>query len=179
MTMNSIRIVPCGLKHQALLSAIGRETFYETFSPFHPESDMKMYLDTTYTPEKIRQNIHDPEVRYYAAYTEEGDAGYIKLISGNRPEGPAGRVLEIEKIYVRRKFQGRKIGSALMEEAVKTAIEKGCDYIFLGVWQENKEAIAFYQRWGFEIYATRTFQLGKRVCEDYLMMLRIPESSKH
>jgi hypothetical protein len=41
----------------------------------------------------------------------------------------------------------------------------------LGVWQENERALAFYKKFGFEIFTTRTFMLGKRQCDDFLLKL--------
>lgn len=177
--MNFIRIIPCGLKHQAVLAALGRDTFHETFSMHHPAEDMQKYIDIAYSGEKIKSNLLQSEVSYFVAYTEDGDAGYIKLISGNRPGAPSQLAIEIEKIYVRKKYQGHHIGSALMEEALKFAKNKQVNHLFLGVWQENKEAISFYKKWGFEIYGTRTFQLGKQLCDDYMMSLAIPDSISH
>jgi ribosomal protein S18 acetylase RimI-like enzyme len=45
--------------------------------------------------------------------------------------------------------------------------------LFLGVWKENERAVNFYRKTGFEVFDTRLFQLGSRMCEDYMMKLDI------
>ena len=41
--------------------------------------------------------------------------------------------------------------------------------LWLGVWQENPRAIAFYQRSGFNIVAEQTFMLGSDRQMDFVM----------
>jgi ribosomal protein S18 acetylase RimI-like enzyme len=41
--------------------------------------------------------------------------------------------------------------------------------MWLSVWQKNPRAIAFYQKWGFEIAGTATFTIGSDVQTDWIM----------
>lgn len=173
MTGTSIKIIPAGWKHYALLAEIGGSTFYETFADDNTEEDMKSYIAKTYSKEKLLENIKNPSIKYFVAYDDAGDVGYIKLIHDARIDGLSGKVMELEKIYVRKDAIGTKIGSALMEQAIQYAKENAYNYLFLGVWQDNERAIAFYQKYGFKTFATRKFTLGKRVCDDYLMALEL------
>ena len=49
--------------------------------------------------------------------------------------------LEIERIYVRRKFQGQGFGAYLMENASQIALQRKKCYIWLGVWGKNDKAL--------------------------------------
>jgi len=49
--------------------------------------------------------------------------------------------LEIERIYVRRKFQGQGFGTYLMENAIQIALQRKKSYIWLGVWEKNDKAL--------------------------------------
>jgi ribosomal protein S18 acetylase RimI-like enzyme len=60
-----------------------------------------------------------------------------------------------------------------MEHALEFALENECDTMFLGVWEENHRAVAFYKKYGFEVFATRTFKLGSNLCDDFLMRLSL------
>ena len=95
--------------------------------------------------------------------------GYIKLLENAKADGLNGKVMELEKIYVRKEAHGSKIASLLMQQAIDLAKEKGYDYLFLGVWQDNERALSFYKKFGFEIFNTRQFKLGERICDDYLL----------
>ena len=55
--------------------------------------------------------------------------------------------------------------TACLEEAGK----RGCDVIWLDVWEENPRAIAFYRKWGFEKAGEQGFQLGDDLQTDWIM----------
>ncbi|MDP1727431.1 MAG: GNAT family N-acetyltransferase [Bacteroidota bacterium] len=173
MNATTVKIIPAAWKHYALLAELGSTTFYETFAEDNSEADMRYYISKTYSKEKMLENIRNPAIKYFVAYGENNDLGYIKLIHDANIDGLSGRVMELEKIYVRKDAIGTKIGSALMEQAINYAKENGYNYLFLGVWQDNERAISFYQKYGFKTFATRKFTLGKRVCDDYLMALEL------
>src|SRR6185295_10092548 len=106
------------------------------------------------------------------AYAEDELAGYAKLRNDRIPKGLEGkRSLEMERIYVLRKFQDKKAGKALMNESIRIALSGGYECLWLGVNQENFKAIDFYKRYGFEVFGTKQFILGTAVDEDYLFKL--------
>ncbi|MDB7985511.1 GNAT family N-acetyltransferase [Faecalicoccus pleomorphus] len=49
--------------------------------------------------------------------------------------------LEIERIYVRRKFQGQGFGTYLMGNAIQIALQRKKRYIWLGVWEKKDKAL--------------------------------------
>ncbi|MBC7383748.1 MAG: GNAT family N-acetyltransferase [Bacteroidia bacterium] len=169
----SIKIIEAGWKHYALLAELGTATFKETFSDDNSEEDMNAYLSKTYSKEMMLENIKNNAVKYFIAYSETGDTGYIKLLHNANSQNLAGRVIELEKIYVRKYKIGSKTGAALMEKAIEYAKMNGYNYLFLGVWQDNERAISFYENFGFKTFNTRQFKLGNRVCDDYLMALEL------
>jgi ribosomal protein S18 acetylase RimI-like enzyme len=48
-------------------------------------------------------------------------------------------------------------------------MQRGCDTIWLDVWERNLRARAFYQKWGFIEVGTQLFQLGDDLQNDLLM----------
>ena len=167
--ISSIKLVQCQWKHHALLAEIGGSTFYETFRADNTEEDMQAYIAKTYNLKQVIANLNEPNIHYYVAYGLNQNLGYIKLIENIKAEGLSGKVMELEKIYVRKEAHGSLVASVLMQQAIDLAKEKGNDYLFLGVWQENERALAFYKKFGFDIFNTRTFKLGERICEDFLL----------
>ena len=77
-------------------------------------------------------------------------SGYIKL---NEYKAQTDiydpRSLEIERIYVTKEFQGKGLGSALMNKAIDIAVTRKKSYVWLGVWERNHKAILFYKKKGF------------------------------
>jgi ribosomal protein S18 acetylase RimI-like enzyme len=81
--------------------------------------------------------------------------------------------LEIERIYVLEKFQGRRVGQMLFQKAVEIAKLNQKDYIWLGVWEKNEKAIQFYLKNGFEVFDKHIFKLGVDLQTDLLMRLKL------
>ncbi|MDZ4668407.1 MAG: GNAT family N-acetyltransferase [bacterium] len=169
----AFNILACNWKHYALLADIGAVTFYETFSPHNEKADMVAYIEKTYNLKQVEDNLKEAHIHYFVCYNEKQDVGYIKLIENVVVDELSGHIMELEKIYVRQFAHGTKAASLLMQEAIDLARTNGANYLYLGVWQENERALAFYKKFGFEVFSTRSFQLGKRLCEDYLLKLDI------
>lgn len=168
-----MKIITCKWKHHAALAELGASTFYETFRPHNSEEDMQAYLANTYTPALVQANLKKNGVHYFLGYDNLGDHGYIKLIENPEGINLEGKIMELEKIYVRSSAQGAGLAKLLMEQAISLSKQLGFNYLYLGVWQENTRALAFYKKFGFKIFDTRKFQLGSRWCEDYLLSLKL------
>jgi ribosomal protein S18 acetylase RimI-like enzyme len=81
-------------------------------------------------------------------------------------QGPA---IEIVRLYAEQSAIGKGVGSALMRSVVDLGREKGKKWIWLGVWEHNHRAIAFYTKWGFEKFGDHPFILGSDTQTDWWM----------
>ncbi|MCU0442000.1 MAG: GNAT family N-acetyltransferase [Bacteroidia bacterium] len=153
----------------ALLATLGAQTFYDTFHMHHTKADMDMYLQQAYNEAYIAENLANPMVYYAIAYQGEEAVGYTKLKLASSHPMLSGKQVELEKIYVLQTALGSGAGKILMDHIIEIAKQQQCTWMFLGVWEENKRAVAFYQKYGFELFTTRTFQLGTNLCDDFLM----------
>jgi ribosomal protein S18 acetylase RimI-like enzyme len=77
--------------------------------------------------------------------------------------------LEIERLYMHRDFQGLGLGSALMQKALDVARARGKKYVWLGVWEGNNKARAFYHKHGFYPFGSHPFVMGDDRQTDLLM----------
>lgn len=154
---------------------IGRTTFYETWKSVNTEEDLQEYMSKSFDPEKIRSELNDTAVNIFLlVYADQELAGYAKLRNDRTFHQLAGRhSLEMERIYVLKKYHDQKAGKALMDESISIARAGNYVVLWLGVNQENIRAIDFYKRYGFEIFGTKKFVLGKAVDEDFLMKLEL------
>jgi ribosomal protein S18 acetylase RimI-like enzyme len=134
------------------------------------EEDMRKYLDENVSTEKIRTELNNPESSFFIAWQGETPAGYIKLNTGNAQTVMQDeRALEIERIYVKAEYQGKKLGQMLYEKALEIAQTEKKPYIWLGVWEENPRAINFYKRNGFVTFDKHIFMLGNDEQTDIMM----------
>jgi len=154
------------------LQEIGRATFYETFSPFNTEENIKEYLCHSFATEKLKKELSDANSGFYFAYNGKTLTGYLKVNWGSsQTEIKDANALEIERIYVLKEYQGRKVGQHLYEKAIEIAGERGVDFVWLGVWERNHKALRFYLKNGFTEFDRHVFRLGKESQTDLMMKL--------
>ena len=156
------------------LQKLSVKTFRETFEEVNTEEDMQKYLDENLSEEKLKSELENPNSEFYFAENDNQILGYLKLNFGNaQTENQGNETLEIERIYVLKEFFPLKIGQVLFEKSLEIAKEKKLKFIWLGVWEENKRAIRFYEKNGFKIFGKHDFVLGNDVQTDLMMKLYI------
>lgn len=77
--------------------------------------------------------------------------------------------LEIERIYIKSKFQKHGLGKYLLNKVMEIAMERDKKIIWLGVWEKNENAIAFYKKMGFVQTGAHSFNMGDEVQIDFIM----------
>ena len=162
-----------GMDDVPLLQALGVETFTETFADYNSAENMKRYLDKSFSKEQMEKEILDPAGEFLLLMDRSITAGYARIKEGTLPGQPTLRAMEIERIYARREYVGKKAGSTLMEACLDRARRKGYHTVWLGVWERNARAIHFYERWGFERFGEHVFWLGDDAQTDWLMKRNI------
>lgn len=167
LTVNIKRITTADI---CLLQEIGRQTFTETFAAVNTEENMASYLDENFSPERLTAELNNENSEFYFAVLENEVIGYLKLNFGDaQNELKNSNALEIQRIYIKQAFQGKKVGQLLYEKAIETAKQKNVGYVWLGVWEHNTKAIRFYQKNGFVEFDKHIFQLGDDKQTDIMM----------
>jgi ribosomal protein S18 acetylase RimI-like enzyme len=94
-------------------------------------------------------------------------------LSGAQTELVDSTSIEIERIYLLKKYQGKGFGKNLIDFVIEIASNDNLYRIWLGVWSKNKKAIEFYKKLGFIKFDQHLFKLGKDEQLDYLLELNI------
>ncbi|TCP96219.1 spermine/spermidine N-acetyltransferase [Cricetibacter osteomyelitidis] len=156
------------------LQQISRQTFFDTFKDANTESNMQQYLDKTYATAQLMQELSDPNMAFYFAEIGDQPVGYLKLnFATAQTELQDESAVEIERIYVLHNYHGKGIGQQLYEFAVQTANRKNADYLWLGVWENNHNALRFYEKNGFVPFDKHIFKLGNDEQTDIMMKLKL------
>ena len=172
MTNFTIRAIT--LNDLKALQSISKQTFTETFASSNSKENMEKYLDEALSLEKLTEELNNPNSLFYFIEDNNTPIGYLKLNMGaSQTELNDNSALEIERIYVTQAYQGKKVGQQLYEKAIQVAKEKGVEYIWLGVWEENHKAIQFYTKNGFTAFDKHIFTLGDEEQTDIMMKLPI------
>jgi ribosomal protein S18 acetylase RimI-like enzyme len=153
------------------LAAFAERTFRDTFGPFNKPDDMDAYCAATFAVEQQRRELADPARLTLVLEQEARLAAYAQLLAGPAPECVTGPgPIEIVRFYVDRSWHGRGFAQALMAEVVAAARRRGARTIYLGVWERNVRAIAYYQKEGFRAVGSHPFVLGTKVDTDLLLV---------
>ncbi|MBN8786388.1 MAG: GNAT family N-acetyltransferase [Terrimonas sp.] len=154
---------------------LGRRTFVETYSEVTHNEALQAYMEKKFTLEVIEKEMNKPDACFYIGFIENIPAAFTKLRSDRKAKGLEHiNGIEIERIYVLKEYQGLKVGKLMMDRCIEIASGDKYDMIWLQVWQHNTKAIQFYQKAGFVIYETTTFNYTKDIAqEDFLMRLNL------
>ncbi|HYD51183.1 MAG TPA: N-acetyltransferase [Gemmatimonadaceae bacterium] len=174
----TIHVRPAAAADAPALSRLGTTTFRETFEGENTPDDMARYLAEAFTPERQAAEIADPAGIVLLAEHREGSGdpgsatlvGYAHLVSGQAPaavQGPAP--VELKRLYVARAWHGQRVAQSLMDAALDVARARGARTVWLGVWERNPRAAAFYRKYGFERVGEHTFVLGADAQTDWLL----------
>jgi ribosomal protein S18 acetylase RimI-like enzyme len=153
-----------------LLAELGARTFSDTFAADNKPEDMAAYVASSFNPARQTEELVDPRSIFLIAEIDGRAAGYARLYAGDVPPGVKGAMaIELARLYVDQEWLGRAVGEALMKGCISEAQRAGCRTLWLGVWEHNERAKAFYRKWGFNEVGTHIFQLGSDPQTDLLM----------
>jgi len=149
----------------AALAVMGERTFRDTFAAQNDPEDLEHYLGETYGEAQQRRELEHPDG--VTLLVEEGGTliGFAQLRRAPSEHGD----VEIARFYVERAHHGRGVAQALMRAAEETARALGGSTIWLGVWEHNQRAIAFYEKCGFHDVGSHPFLVGRDLQTDRLM----------
>ena len=137
---------------------------------YNDEKDMISYFEKAFSDDRLSLELSNENSSFFFAYLDQQLAGYLKVNCGKaQTDLQEQNSLEVERIYVLKKFQGKRVGYQLFETALELAKEEQVDFIWLGVWEENRRAIEFYRKLGFTKFDNHVFMLGDDPQMDVLM----------
>ena len=172
--MNSISIQKISIHNIDELQKISRDTFLETFVHSTSEENMLHYLENTFSKEQLSKEIEQEHSEFYFAKLENAVIGYLKInYSGAQTELNDQKSLEVERIYIGKEYYGKGVGQKLLDFALQIAKQQQMDYVWLGVWEENRRAIQFYLKNGFITFDKHVFMLGEEAQTDFMMKFEL------
>jgi ribosomal protein S18 acetylase RimI-like enzyme len=156
-------------RDSALLAELGARTFSESFGADNTPENMQAFLRATYSAEEQTRELAEAGSRFLIAEVNGTPVGYAYLKRRGAPAVSGTRPIEIARFYSVREWIGRGVGPTLMAACLRASAEDGCDVAWLGVWEHNPRAIAFYRKWGFQVVGSHTFLLGTDPQVDLVM----------
>ena len=157
-----------------LLAELATHTFHQAFDGTSAQENVDGYINAAFHPAQLAAELADNKTTYVIVESGSQAIGYLKLYEGDVPECVGERrAIELSRLYVRQEFWAQKIGATLMQRALDEGRQKGYETIFLGVWEHNERAKAFYHKWGFRQVGDHIFHMGDDPQTDWWMARKL------
>lgn len=177
------------------LRRVAIETQVDTFGIHNTPENMEAFLKEAYNPSQFEREFSEPGSAYYLAF-EDSSIGTLRKVHRTPSESPCGPVeelagflrlrqngevekalgpntIELQRLYVLKKYQGKKVGALLMQKALDYARDKKFEWMWLGVWERNFKGQEFYAKWGFERFSDHVFWMGTDPQIDWLLRIKL------
>lgn len=153
------------------LARLAEDTFRDAFGALNAAHNMDAHCRTYFA-----EHIQAAEIAAHDHDTllVERDAtlvGFAQVRWGVAPrcvDDPSSG--EIRRLYVSRAFHGAGVAQSLMRACIDLIAQSGARCAWLGVWEHNPRAIAFYRKHAFVEVGEHIFQLGDDPQRDLIMV---------
>jgi GNAT superfamily N-acetyltransferase len=155
----------------AIVADLARRTFFDTFAATNDPGDMALYLAHAYGVEQQTRELQDPAITTLLAEQDGTAIAYAQVRNDHVPDCVTDRrAIELWRFYVDRQWHGRGIAAPLMERVMAVSRERGAKTLWLGVWERNDRARAFYAKCGFADAGQHIFLFGTDPQTDLVMV---------
>ena len=159
----------------ARLCALMRDLFVAAYHHCSTPANVAAFLAATYSEAQQRAELEDDGIETVVVERDADWLGFAQL-RFNKPAPPGVDLpngAELGRIYLGPRAQGQGIGQRLLRDLEARVQARGRDGLWLNVWQEAPQALAFYRREGFEIVGTTDFVVGDDAKTDWRMAKRL------
>jgi GNAT superfamily N-acetyltransferase len=145
--------------------------FRDTFAADNDPRDMALHVAQAYGPVQQGRELADPNIMTLLADVAGQAVGYAQLRLGPAPQCVAGEApIELWRLYVDREWHGQGIAQELMRHVELEARRGGARTLWLGVWERNRRAKAFYRKWSFVDVGSHVFMVGSDAQTDRILV---------
>ena len=166
-----MNIRPATPSDAEVLADLARRTFHDTFAATNDPTDMALYLSRAYGIDQQTRELEDRDISTLLVESSGEAVAFAQLRTGQVPDCVTGpKPIELWRFYVDREWHGRGIAQQLMTRVKAVARERGAGTLWLGVWERNDRARAFYGKCGFADVGEHIFLFGTDPQTDLVMV---------
>jgi len=170
MKAAAIRIRRAEESDALALSVLAEGTFRAAFAESNTAADMQRHCAANYSQALQLAEIRASERETWLAEADDTLVAYVQLrLNAASPAISGERPVEIQRFYVDTAHHGTGVAHQLMAHVLVRAQAAGSAALWLGVWERNPRALAFYRKWRFEVVGEHTFKLGDDHQRDLVM----------
>jgi ribosomal protein S18 acetylase RimI-like enzyme len=163
-------ITQASVRDARRLAALAEATFRDAFATVNAPEDVDLHCRTSYGEALQAAEIADPDMVTLLCEQDDELVGFAQVRWGGAPacvvaDAPG----EIQRLYVRRDRHGSGVAHQLMSACLVEMTRRRCDVAWLGVWEHNPRAIAFYRKFGFQEVGEHVFAVGNDPQRDLVL----------
>ena len=159
------------------VAELGSHVFSATQDNSVQPHQLQAYLDEAYSTAAMAADISSPSKDMIVAIDGENGAiiGFALLTRGTSDTCIAHlqNTVELQRLYVHLDFHGKGVGKLMVNRLEHMAKEQGFQYMWLGVWEENRIGIKVYEKLGFTRAGDHAFTIGDVKQNDYVMLKQL------
>ena len=167
---NNISFQTCSIQDLATLQMLCITTFYAAYNSKNKPQNIQQYLIKAFNTAQLTKEISNPNSQIIFLKKGEEVLGYFKINENEaQTDFQANDNLELERIYILPELQGNNYGKIMLEETIRIAQQKGKSKVWLGVWENNPNAVRFYKKNGFKLTGKHEFMFVDEAQVDFVM----------
>jgi diamine N-acetyltransferase len=158
-----------------VLAAFAAHTFEETFGPDNRPEDLRAHLSNAFGIAQQTQELLSSDMVTLLGYHGATLVAFAQVKRQGPPSGiHIDAPVELHRFYVDRTAHGKGVAQQLMSAVYAVAREFGGQALWLGVWERNPRAIAFYRKAGFVDRGSHDFFVGQDRQTDRVLVAPVP-----
>ena len=178
--MGGITISRASIEDAAELADFAARSFKDAFSEDNRPEDMQAHLDASYGAEQQSAELADPDVVTVLGRSGSALVAYAQVRRSSPPPCVTQTdPIELHRFYLDRSMHGTGLAATLMEEAFRVTTELGGLHLWLGVWERNPRAIAFYGKCGFRDVGSQFYMVGPDKQTDRVLVVKVDPGVGH
>ncbi|WP_298503198.1 GNAT family N-acetyltransferase [uncultured Maribacter sp.] len=141
------------------LQEVCKSSYSHIFADHWTENGLELYLEQEFGERRLKAELNNTNYEYFFICKHSKNIGFAKVNNKSSLKLSELANSELEKIYILPKYSGMGIGKIALTEIINRIQKKGKRLIFLCVIDSNKNAIAFYQKLGFEFHSKTRLEI--------------------
>ena len=139
------------------------DTWLSTYASFIPKSDLRFYHGKTYSLEALNAMREDPAIKGFVAVEDSSVVGFARTRYAREEQR-----FYVSSIYIRPDFQKQGIGKQLIVIAADEARTLGLDRLWIGVMEQNVDALEWYKKFGYCVVEQAPFTMGATTVNHFI-----------
>lgn len=153
-----------------MLSRFAESTFRATYGAMNTADHMATHCRNCFGEQIQSAEISNSDMATLLCEDKGTLIGYAQLLWGEAPDFiSSGNPGEIQRLYVGDDWHGKGVAQGLMDACMDEMRKRGSDIVWLGVWERNPRAVAFYKKRGFIEVGEHVFSFGGEPQRDIVM----------